>query len=88
MRDYKIVRPKTEWTLSLTSLRQPPAAVGSPTASFFHIRLEIRYDNSLALLKIESILKKIIFYEYWKSNYSIVGVFNLRHTAVGGERGL
>ena len=59
-----------------------------PTASSFHARLKIRYDNSLALLKIESILKKIIFYEYWKFNYSIVGVFNLRHTAIGVERGL
>ena len=65
-----------------------PAIDVSPTVSSFHIRLEIRYDNSLALLKIEGILKKIIFYEYWKFNYSIVDVFNLRHTAIGVERGL
>jgi len=58
------IRPKTEWTLSLTTLRQPPAAVGEPTGSSFHTWLKIRYHNSSAFLKIESILKKIVFYEY------------------------
>jgi len=45
-----------------------PLLLLAPTASSFHTRLEIRGDNSLALLKIENILMKIVFYEYWKSD--------------------